>query len=180
MLFKNQEAARLDTDHNTSVKASLEHHISYLTKQLKKLEDEINSLIKTDPLISGKVKALTSIPGVGIVLATNVICELPELGHAGFRQITSLTGLAPFARDSGRYRGKRTIFAGRSNTRKVLYMAAVASLRCNKRLKNFFDRLIANHKPPKVALVAVMRKLLSFMHPILRHNSSWSDCYAKI
>ena len=82
-------------------------------------------------------------------------------------------GLAPFARDSGQYRGKRSIFAGRSNLRKVLYMAAVASLRCNHKLKSYYDRLIANHKLPKVALVAVMRKLLAFMHALFKNNTVW-------
>jgi len=82
-------------------------------------------------------------------------------------------GLAPYARSSGQYNGKRSIFAGRGNLRRVLYMAAVASLRCNKKLKAFYDRPIANHKPPKVALVAVMRKLLGFMHALVKNNSSW-------
>jgi transposase len=100
---------------------------------------------------------------------------MPELGNIEFSKLTSLIGLAPFARSSGQYNGKRSIFAGRSNLRKVLYMAAVASLRCNHKLKAFYDRLINNHKPPKVALVAVMRKLLCYMHTLLKNNSFWDN-----
>lgn len=97
----------------------------------------------------------------------------PELGKIDFQKLTALVGLAPYSRDSGQYRGKRSIFAGRGGFRKVLYMAAVASLRCNPKLKAFYDRLIQNHKPPKVALVALMRKLLAFMHALFKHNSFW-------
>ena len=86
-------------------------------------------------------------------------------------------GLAPFARESGNYKDKRSIFAGKGKLHKVLYMGAVASLRCNQKLKNFYDYLIANHKPPKVALVAVMRKLLGFMNAILKNNSFWNNNY---
>ncbi|WP_341753769.1 transposase [Candidatus Tisiphia endosymbiont of Dioctria rufipes] len=73
------------------------------------------------------------------------------------------------------YKGRRSIFAGRGNLRRVLYMAAAAALRCNKHLRNFYDHLIAKHKPAKVALVAVMRKLLAFMHSIVKNNSSWNE-----
>lgn len=84
---------------------------------------------------------------MGITLATNIICELPEIGNAKFTSLTALVGLAPYAKESGSYRGKRAIFAGKGNLRKVLYMAAVASLRCNKRLRAFYDRLLNAHKP---------------------------------
>ncbi|MFU7502546.1 MAG: transposase [Candidatus Tisiphia sp.] len=104
-----------------------------------------------------------------------VICEALELGNITFRQLTSLVGFAPFARESGSYKGRRSIFAGRGNLRRVLYMAAVAALRCNKCLRNFYDHLIAKHKPAKVALVAVMRKLLAFMHSIVKNNSSCNE-----
>jgi transposase len=87
-------------------------------------------------------------------------------------------GLAPYARESCSYKGRRVIFAGRGKLRKVLYMAAVASLRCNNKLKAFYDRLINNHKPPKVALVAVMRKLLWFMHAVSKNQSFWVNSYA--
>ena len=94
------------------------------------------------------------------------------------RKIVSLIGLAPFARDSGCYQGKRSIFAGRAMIRKILYMAAVASLRVNQPLQMFYRKLIANHKPPKVALVAVMRKLLLFMQALIKNNTLWNHQHA--
>lgn len=125
--------------------------------------------------IKDKIDKLTSIPAVGITLASTVICEAPELGNITFRNLTALVGPAPFARESGSYKGRRSIFAGRGNLRRVLYMAAVAALRCNKRLRNLYDHLIAKHKPAKVALVAIMRKLLAFMHSIVKNNSSCNE-----
>ena len=112
---------------------------------------------------------------MGTALATSVICQASELGNIAFTKLTSLIGLAPFARDSGKFKGRRSIFAGRGHLRKVLYMAAVAPLRHNPKLKSFYDHLIVNHKPPKVALVAVMRKLLAFMHTAIKNNSFWDD-----
>ena len=85
--------------------------------------------------------------------------------------------MAPFARDSGKFKGKRPIFAGRCYLRKILYMATVASLRHNPKLKSFYNHLIANHKPPKAALVPVIRKLLAFMHAVIKNNSFWDDSF---
>lgn len=177
ILCQNQEIARLDTSLEPLVKKSLAKHLAYLKSELKKINELIKNICNKDSDIKSKIDKLTSIPGVGMVLATNALCEIPELGHSQLANLVSLVGLAPFAKDSGNYKGKRSIFAGKHHLRKVLYMASVASLRCNKRIKAFYDRLISNHKPPKVALVAVMRKLLGFMHAILKNNSSWSNNY---
>ena len=153
--------------------------MSYLERELESVSKAIANHCNDNPATSNLITKLTSIPGVGITLATTTICELPELGKIDLGKLTALVGLAPFARDSGNYRGRRSIFAGRSNLREVLYMASVASIRCNKRLKACYDSLIANHKAPKVALVAVMRKLLSYMHALVKTNSVWSTSYAK-
>lgn len=174
ILFKTQEIGRLDTANNSLLKQSLASHIKYLDKQLETINSDIDNICKNNMEVKEKIDRLTSIPGVGITLASKAFCELPELGNIEFSKLTSLFGLAPFARDSGQYRGKRSIFAGRNSLRKVLYMAAVASLRCNAKLKAFYDRLINNGKPPKVALNAVMRKLLAFMNAIVKNNSSWA------
>lgn len=178
ILFKNQDHNRLETEHHKLVIASINKHLIYLDKQLKQVQNAIKELCDNDIEIQNKVSKLASIPGVGITVATTAICEVSELGNIGFNQLTALVGLAPYARESGSYKGRRAIFAGRGNLRKVLYMAAVASLRCNPKLKAFYDRLIANHKPVKVAIVAVMRKLLGFMHALIKNNSSWTmkDC----
>jgi len=178
LLFKNQEAARADKQIPRYIEESIKKHIQYLDEQLKDINLAIEKLCHSNIEIQDKINKLTSIPGVGKVLAIAAICELPELGNIEFRKLTSLEGLAPFARSSGQYNGKRKIFSGRANIRKVLYMAAVASLRCNDKLKKFYDKLINNHKPPKVALVAVMRKLLGFMDALYRHNSYWNNLHA--
>jgi transposase len=175
--LKNQESNRLEAEYNESVITSIKEHIDHLSKQLSIIESAIKDTCDNDEMIQNKIKSLTSIPGVGITLATKAITQVPELGNIECGKLTSLVGLAPFARDSGSYKGKRSIFAGKGKLRKVLYMAAVASLRCNIKLKRFYDRLISNHKPPKLALVAVMRKLLSFMNAILKNNSYWNVNY---
>jgi transposase len=180
IVIKNQESNRLEVAYDQFIITAIKKHITYLDKQLELTEIAIKELCRNDLELRDKLKALTSIPGVGMVLATKAITTVPELGQIDSNKLTALTGLAPYARDSGCYKGKRSIFAGKSNLRKVLYMAAVASLRCNQKLKSFYDRLIANHKPPKVALVAVMRKLLSFMNAILKNNSSWNNNYVLI
>ena len=177
ILSKNQETNRLETEYNQFVIESINSLLTHLDKQLEQIQNAIKQLCNNDINIQNKISKLTSIPGVGITLATTAICETPELGNIEFSQLTALASLAPYARESGQYKGKRSIFAGRRNLRKVLYMAAVASLRCNKRLKAFYDRLIANHKPSKVALVAVMRKILGFMNVVLKNNTFWNNNY---
>lgn len=177
IVIKNQETNRLEVAYDQFIITAIKEHIAYLDKQLELTEIAIKELCHNDLELRDKLKALTSIPGVGIVLATKAITTVPELGQIDSNKLTALTGLAPYAKESGCYKGKRSIFAGKSNLRKVLYMAAVASLRCNPKLKSFYDRLIANHKPPKVALVAVMRKLLNFMNAILKNNSFWNNNY---
>ena len=178
IVIKNQESNRLETEHDQFIVALIKEHMTYLNTQLKLIENTVKELCDKDSSLQSKLKFLTSIPGVGIVLATKAILTVPELGQIEPSKLTSLAGLAPYARDSGSYKGKRSIFAGKAALRKVLYMAAVASLRCNQKLKCFYDHLIANHKPSKVALVAVMRKLLGFMNAVLKNNSLWNNNYA--
>ena len=149
ILFKTQEAARLDKISDAIVEGSLKEHLSYLESELESISKAIAEHCSSNTATSNAIAKLTSIPGVGITLATTTICELPELGKIGLSKLTALVGLAPFARDSGNYKGRRSIFAGRSNLRKVLYMASVASIRCNKKLKAFYDSLIVNHKAPR-------------------------------
>lgn len=177
IIIKNQESNRLEVAYDQFIITAIKKHIAYLDKELDLIEIAMKKVCDSDQNLQDKLKTLTSIPGVGIILATKAITTVPELGQIELAKLTSLVGLAPYARDSGSYRGKRSIFAGKAALRKVLYMASVASLRCNAKLKNFYDRLIANHKPPKVALVAVMRKLLCFMNAVLKNNSSWNNNY---
>ncbi len=135
MYFKNQESNRLENESNQFIVKSITKHLKYLDKQLEHVQNAIKEVCNNDTKIQDQVGKLISIPGVGITVATTAICEIPELCHIEFNKLTSLVSLGPYARESGNYKGKRSIFAGRSKFRKVLYMAAVASLRCNQKLK---------------------------------------------
>ena len=122
---------------------------------------------------------LQSAPGVGRVLSTTLVTHLPELGKLNRKQIAALAGVAPFNRDSGQMRGKRTIFAGRGAVRHVLYMATLRATRCNQAIKSFYERLLEHHKCKKVALVACMRKLLTILNVMARTNRPWADSAVK-
>ena len=116
-------------------------------------------------------------PGVGATLAYTLLALLPELGQIGRKQIAALVGLAPYDFDSGRFRGQRHIYGGRIGVRNTLYMPALAAIRFNPALRAFHRRLVATGKKPKIAIVAVMRKMLTTLNAILRDGNSWIDGY---
>jgi transposase len=117
---------------------------------------------------------LKSAKGVGPTTTTTLIAGLPELGRLSGREMSALAGVAPFNRDSGRHRGKRTIFGGRAEVRRALYMAALVACRHNEVIARFYQRLLAAGKPKKVALVACMRKLLVILNAMVRTNQPWN------
>lgn len=114
-----------------------------------------------------------SVPGVGLVVTRTLLAELPELGTLNRRQIAALVGLAPFNRDSGAFRGKRTVWGGRATVRATLYMSALVAVRHNPVIKAFYHRLRHAGKVAKVALTACMRKLLTILNAMLRHRTPW-------
>ena len=118
---------------------------------------------------------LANVRGIGPATVATLIADVPELGRLSRREISALIGVAPFNRDSGQMRGKRTIFGGRGQVRRGLYMAALAAIRFNVVIKQFYDRLVAAGKPKKVAIVACMRKLLTILNAMLRTGKSWND-----
>lgn len=120
-----------------------------------------------------KENLLRSVPGVGPVTATTLLAELPELGHLDRKKIASLVGVASFNCDSGKKRGKRSIWGGRASVRNALYMASLSAKRHNKVIKEMYDRLILMGKPAKVALVACMRKLLTILNAMMHAGKSW-------
>jgi len=166
---KNRLAA---TDPN-KLRKLIKAHIEYLQKQLSINEYDLDLTIKQTPVWLEKVDLLESIPGVGRVTASTLVALLPELGTLGRKQIASLVGVAPFNRDSGTLRGKRTIWGGRASVRAVLYMAALTAAKWNPVIRTLYRRLKAAGKPSKVALVACMRKLLTILNAILRDRSPW-------
>jgi transposase len=135
---------------------------------------EIASRIRQSPVWREREQLLRSVPGVGPGTASLLLTGLPQLGHASPRQLAALVGVAPFNADSGRWRGQRRIWGGRGDIRAGLYMAALAAIRCNPVLKTFYHRLRAVGKPPKVALVAVMHKLLTVLNAIVRRGQPWT------
>jgi len=158
---------------NPSLLHRLEKHIAWIVAELAEIEEELEDWIDKNTHWRETRERLESVPGVGKVTSFTLLAELPELGTISGQKITALVGLAPFNRDSGRFRGRRHIFGGRSDVRSVLYMAALSGIRYNPALKIFYDRLIANGKLPKVAITACMRKLLVILNAIVRDGSSW-------
>lgn len=146
-----------------------------LERRVEKLDARIDTAIAQDETKSRQRALLESTPCVGPGIARTLIVDLPELGTLGRREIASLCGLAPFARDSGRKSGYRRIRAGRAAPRTALYMAALNGARFNPVLKHMYGRLIEAGKPPKVALVALARKLLTILNAMLRDGLGWQD-----
>jgi transposase len=156
-----------------SVRRSLTRHIAYLEKQVRETDTELGELIRTSPVWREREDLLRSVPGVGRVVATTLLAELPELGRLTRKEIARLVGLAPLARDSGKQRGKRFIRGGRSHVRAVLYMGALVATRRNAVIGRFYTRLLAAGKPKKLALTASMRKLLTILNSMVRSQERW-------
>ena len=139
----------------SAVRPRIKAHVAWL-------EQELDDLLRT-------------VPGVGEQLSLTLLAYLPELGTLDRRQVASLAGMAPFNRDSGTLRGKRTVWDGRSRVRVALYMGTLSATRRNPAIRDFYQRLLASGKPKKVALVACMRKLLVTLNAMLKQRSSWRD-----
>lgn len=154
---------------------SVDRLLAVLQKELSSLEQELDDTIRGTPAWREKEELLTSVPGVGSGLARTLLADLPELGQLGRRQIASLVGVSPFNRDSGRFRGRRTTWGGRAKVRSVLYMGALVATRHNPILSVFYRRLLADGKEKKVALTAVMRKLLVILNAIVRDRTPWQS-----
>jgi transposase len=154
---------------------SIDKVLKTLDKQIEELDKQIRQLIDSDDDFKNLDRILRSAPAVGPVLSSTVIADLKELGTADRRQIGSLVGVAPFDKQSGGYQGKRSIRGGRTQVRNVLYMAALAGMRCNPILKAFAQKLAAKGKPAKVIIVACMRKLLALLNVMVRDNLTWNE-----
>jgi len=157
------------------VKKKIQAHIIFLEKSLNDMDDELKEQIHKSPVWREKDEILRSAKGVGPVLSTTLLATLPELGRLNRKQIASLVGLAPFARDSGKMRGKRIIWGGRAEVRSVLYMGALNAIRTNPSIKTFYDRLVAGGKAKKVALTAAMHKLLLVLNAMLKNKTKWNQ-----
>ena len=152
---------------------SVDRLLKALQRELSDLEADLDDTIRGTPAWRETDDLLKSVPGVGDVVARTLIADLPELGTLDRKKIAALVGVAPFNRDSGTLRGRRTVWGGRASVRAALYMAALVASQHNPILRRFYQRLLEAGKPKKVALTAVMRKLLTILNAIVRDQTPW-------
>jgi transposase len=157
-----------------SVRRDIKKHIDYLENCLRASEEGLRHAVESSPSWQAQRDLLSEVKGIGQITVMTLIASLPELGRLDRKQIAALVGLAPFNRDSGTLRGKRTVWGGRAVVRHVLYMATLTAVRCNPVIKTFYMRLRGNGKVAKVALVACMRKLLTILNAMVRDGRKWS------
>jgi transposase len=167
------EKKRVQHVQSPSLRRRIQAHLKWLEGELEELDKKIGTKIEQDSSWRRKEALLRSVPGIGPVNARTLIADLPELGKIGDRQAARLVGVAPVNRDSGLMRGRRPASGGRAHVRAALYMAALTARRSNPQLRAFYERLVASGKPKKVALVAVMRKLIMLLNTILRRGYAW-------
>ena len=160
---------------HSSSKMEMEVAIAQLDAKVEQIEQSIKNHIDTEPAKAHAYHLLTSICGIGFLTAATLLCWMPELGTIGNRQAASLAGLAPFACDSGKSKGARRIKGGRRRPRRALYMAAAAAVQHNPEMAEFHLRLMERGKKYKVAIVAVMRKLLILANVLLREKRVWEN-----
>lgn len=146
-----------------------------LTKELERIDGDIDGQVRASPLWLAKEKLLVTVPSVGPGTARTLLAELPELGQLDRRQIAALAGLAPWTRQSGQWKGKTAIGGGRAVVRCALFVAAMSGIRCNPVLKAFRNQLVARGKTKREAVVATARKLLTILNAMVRDNKPWSD-----
>ena len=156
-----------------SVRHRIELNVRWLKEQLKELDRDQGDFLRSSPLWQEEAKLLQGVPGIGPVVTATLIARLPELGSLNSKEVASLVGVAPFNRDSGTLRGKRTVWGGRGPLRTALYMATLVAVRHNPVLRAFYQRLCAAGKPKKVALTACLRKLLVILNSMIKHNRPW-------
>lgn len=156
-------------------KDSLKRHIAWMNTELAEIETHMAEILQEQPDYQQKVEIFTSAQGVGDVTALTLVAKMPEMGLVNRQEIAALAGLAPLNHDSGRYRGKRRTFGGRSAVRSALYMATLSATRCNPVIKEFYERLLDNGKEKKVALTACMRKLLVILNAMARDQQPWRE-----
>lgn len=169
------EGNRLKRARIKRLQKRIARHCKLLQAELTEIEHDLDDTIRGTPVWRETDELLQSVPGIGPAVARTLIAELPELGSLDRRKIAALVGVAPFNRDSGKWRGRRMVSGGRSGVRAALYMSALVASRYNKTIKIFYQRLRAAGKPPKVALVACMRKLLTILNAIVREQKPWQN-----
>ncbi len=172
---KTRLSNRLGAAQSTFLKAELKHPLRSIKGHIKRLQEEIMRRIEADEMLARRYEILLSVPGIGKATAITLIACLDELGSCNSKQIAALAGVAPMNWDSGKMRGQKHIRGGRKEVRNSLYMAAVSagSRGCNPSMKSLYDRLIKAGKKAKLALTAVMRKLVILANTLISENREW-------
>lgn len=160
-----------------AVRSSLRTHIDWLKEQLSLIDKDIDKFIQSNPELEERGKILRSMTGIGRVVCGSILAYVPEMGQLSDKKISALLGVAPLNRDSGRLRGRRTVWGGRGHVRSMLYMAALSATRRNPVISAFYQRLIEAGKPKKLALVACMRKILVILNAMLRSNTPFTATF---
>jgi transposase len=155
------------------MRKELRHHIAYLEGRIKEVEADVDKTVRRSDAWRRKSEIVRSVPGLGKTFCAMVLAKVPELGTLNRKQIGALVGVAPMPDDSGSRHGRRMIAGGRFEVRNKLYMCAMVAARSNPVLKQFYERLVARGKPKKLALAAVMRKLIVTLNAMLKTNTLW-------
>lgn len=157
------------------VRTDLEEHVAYLEAKLHDVDRQVQAMLRAHPTWAAAAALLRTVPGVGPTTAAILIACVPELGQLSRHKIAALIGLAPIARESGRWKGQRHIAGGRALVRRVLYMAALTAARCNPPIRALYQRLVARGRTHKQALTACMRKLLVLLNSMMKSGTPWQD-----
>ena len=172
--MKKAESNRLVTAPKQSIN-DIKEHIKWLKEQIKKIDSDIKKQIKKNSEHSAKDEIIQSAPGAGPVLSSSLLSFLPELGILNRKEISVLVGVAPLNNDSGKRKGKRMIWGGRAQVRSVLFMSTLASVRFNPVIKKFYNKLVEEGKPKKVALTACMHKLIMILNAMVKNGTCWQN-----
>jgi transposase len=171
--MRTAESNRLRTTSDLEIKRSIKAMLVFLDRQITRLEQQLAEAVVADEQWQQRDQILQSVPGVATVTSQALLAELPELGQLEHKEIAKLVGVAPLNRDSGKFRGRRMIVAGRGTVRTALYMATMSARRFNPTIRCFYERLRNAGKPFKVAIVACMHKLLTILNAMIRNQQTW-------
>ncbi|BEU80999.1 IS110 family transposase (plasmid) [Enterobacter asburiae] len=156
------------------IEQGIKRHIEWLNMEIDILDTEIKQRLRQDETLTAKRRLLEKVKGIGPVTQAAILVQLPELGNLTRRQISALVGVCPYDRDSGKLRGKRAIWGGRSGLRATLFMAMLSAIRYNPQIKAFYSVLISRGKPKKVALTACIRKFVTILNAMFRDEKDWA------
>ncbi len=165
------EKKRFHHPRHRRFKILIKKHIRFMEDQIRDIDDQVEELIEKNDELDAKSKIMESVPGIGKASASALLATMPELGTLGDKQAGALLGVAPYTHQSGQWIGKSFIRGGRIAARDAIYMASLTASRCNKKLSLFYRRLVAAGKKPKVALIAVMRKLIVIVNAMIKNDS---------